>query len=643
MIQLYIFHLRLFLIIITAGLQWQTANAQDCTWLGQHDSLWSNPLNWSCNKVPDANTSVYIFKGTPFIPNVVGQTTVKDLHVYAGSAIDYAFEYLQNAYQYLSGDAGYGRTLSLYFTVENDEMAGPAGTADNGRRDIARYTLTPENVELARPYNNLYTGVLKATQCIKLFPSMALYTSGTPEEQSALKKMYGEALVLKAQYYFELIRNWGDVPYSETLKDSGALFNSIELVFNGQTNRDSTYKIILNDLAIAANLLPWRTEAMAGLPGGENERITKGAAKALRARIALFAGGYSLRQDAVMRRPDNYVDYYRITQQECADLIQKRDEHTLTPSYKDLWKNTVCAHLVNNASGELIFQAAMDSSSPAFDSKLGYYNGPRVNQLGNASLNILPTYFYTFDSTDTRRDVTCAPYDVQADGITKSGLGAAVIRDGKFRRDWISNPVVAPDNLQQYFGLNWPLIRFADVLLMFAEADNEINGTAGSAAIAAYDEVRLRAYGSLPSVAPAEKGAFFNALVKERLLEFGGEGIRKYDLIRWNLLGQKIQEAKNNLNLMASFSAPYENLPVSMYYNTGSTADDSKLWNTSFYTPTPASAPPGTTRTNWINSTNLPGLNSRFATGYTAGKSELLPYPLSVTDLNPWINQNPNY
>jgi hypothetical protein len=53
----------------------------------------------------------------------------------------------------------------------------------------------------------------------------------------------------------------------------------------------------LNDLAIAIDLLPWRTEA-----GARNEHITKGAAKALRARIALFRGGYSLRQNAKMER-----------------------------------------------------------------------------------------------------------------------------------------------------------------------------------------------------------------------------------------------------------------------------------------------------------------------------------------------------
>ncbi len=72
------------------------------------------------------------------------------------------------------------------------------------------------------------------------------------------------------------------------------------------------------------------------------------------------------------------------------------------------------------------------------DTKLGYYDGPTVNGLGNKSINVLPTYFYLFDSTDLRRDVTCAPYIVIVDGITKTGQAITAINDGTYRRDWKS-------------------------------------------------------------------------------------------------------------------------------------------------------------------------------------------------------------
>jgi hypothetical protein len=48
--------------------------------------------------------------------------------------------------------------------------------------------------------------------------------------------------------------------------------------------------------------------------------------------------------------------------------------------------------------------------------------------------------------------------------------------DGKYRRDWITNPAISPANAIQYFSLKWQILRYADVLLMFAEAENELNG-----------------------------------------------------------------------------------------------------------------------------------------------------------------------
>jgi hypothetical protein len=126
---------------------------------------------------------------------------------------------------------------------------------------------------------------------------MKLYTSGSDADQKELHRLYGEVLTLRAQFLFELIRNWGDVP--APLVPSYKQSN----LFIPRNDRDSTYDVILNDLATAIDLLPWRTEV------ARNERITKGAAKALRARIALFRGGYALRSDGKMERRSDYLNY----------------------------------------------------------------------------------------------------------------------------------------------------------------------------------------------------------------------------------------------------------------------------------------------------------------------------------------------
>lgn len=169
-------------------------------------------------------------------------------------------------------------------------------------------------------------------------------------------------------------------------------------------------------------------------------------------------------------------------------------QHTLNPSFKSLWKDQVNARAINDPNGELMFQASAIGLNAAEDTKLAYYNGPTVNNLGNKSINVLPSYFYLFDSTDTRRDVTCAAYNVAANGSTKIAQAITAICDGKYRRDWITNPVVSPTNAVQYFSLKWQIIRYSDVMLMFAEAENEISGPT-AAAYSAINQVRRRGFG----------------------------------------------------------------------------------------------------------------------------------------------------
>jgi len=572
-----------------------------------------------------------------------------------------ALQALAGVYSRLIGDQGFGIRLSLYYTVDNDETQGPTGNGDNDRRDIARYTATSGNSQLTKPFNQLFEGIEFANICIDNIPKMDMYSNGSDQQKKQLQRMYGEALTLRAQFYYEAIVNWGDLPTH--FKPAYALAS--ENPFPLRSNRDSLYDHILSDLKTAEDLVPWRND-LASIGDQPDERITKGTVKGLRARIALFRGGYSLRSDGTMKRSSDYLTFYQIARDECNDIISS-GQHSLNPSYLALWKDEVCAHASADPNGELMFQASAIGAKGAEDSKLGYYNGPTVNNKGNKSINILPTYFYLFDSTDLRRDVTCAAYSVGADGITKSGTAITAIVDGKYRRNWISNPVISPTNSVQYFGLNWQILRYSDVLLMFAEAENEINGPT-QAAYDAVNQVRRRGHGVAIATAdpnidlPAglSKSDFFKAVARERSLELGGEGVRKYDLVRWNLLGAALNDSKANLLNMStntplvdpSYMAGYPsysttaNLPKSMYYLTNSVSDDNNIggiWANSLYNPEPSATPSGTKKVVWesaaINTTSL----VRFATGFTPGKSELLPIPQPARDANFNFSQNPGY
>jgi hypothetical protein len=581
---------------------------------------------------------------------------------------DYVFSNVQNAqkavfaaYQDLEGDNGYGIRISMYYPYDNDEMIGMHQIGDNDRGDIAHYNATSGNAQLYNPWVQLYQGIERANNCIYYIPRMSLYTTGNAQQIGELQRLYGESLTLRAQFYFELIRNWGDVPAQWV--PSAQLTN----VYLAKTDRDTIYNHLLNDLLTAENLVPWRTD-VAALGDGVDERITKGAVKGLRARVALNRGGYSLRRASsmygqTMARPADYLNYYKIAIGECSDIMARPDEHTLNPSFKAVFKNGPDAHTIDATYGEIMFEVGMTGGQGTNDSKLGYYDGVKVDEslTGNAAIGVLPTYFYLFDSTDTRRDVTCGPYEVNSDGLTLKGHPATTIAEAKFRRDWISNPSVIQSTVQ-YYGVDWPILRFSDVLLMYAEADNELNQGPSSADITAFQQVRTRGYGgsaALIGTTPTDYNGFFNAIVRERSLEFGGEGVRKYDLIRWNLLGARLADAKTNLaNLSkrtgtftgsyASNTWNFANLPDSAFYSSSSTTTTEVIWGNSLYAPLTVHSISGYKGVAWVSSAiatvlQMSGSSSGYAYDFKANHSELLPIPEAAIEADVNLTQDYGY
>jgi starch-binding outer membrane protein, SusD/RagB family len=540
-------------------------------------------------------------------------------------------------YDELMGDNGYGIRINMYYPYDSDEII-VSGNLDNGRRGIGRYQLLLTNTEIRNPFLQLYRGIEKANLCIEQIPNMAQYSNGTDADKKELRRLYGEALTVRAQFFFELIRNWGDVPAPMT-----PAYKQPDL-FIPQADRDATYNKILEDLKMATDLVGWRSEIPV-----RNERITKGAIKALRAKIALFRGGYSLRSSGKMERNADYQTYYKIARDECADLMAKRGEHTLNPIFEDIWKKYLSSFTYDPA-GEIIFEVGAGGSNSTSDSRMANYNGPSVNAAsrygtGGGGLLALPNYFYAFDSTDTRRDVTVTVYAIGATNL-KSPRTLGTLTDGKFRKDW-RNPLLPGTALNP--GYNWPMIRFSDVLLMFAEAENELNGpTAG--AISAFEEVRKRAYkGNETKIGktPTDKAGFFDAIANERYLEFGSEGIRKFDLIRWNLLDQKIAETRLKIQNMRDAKGAFANVPKYLFWKNN--GEEIQFLN-SFYKPTTiTTAPAGWTRLDWgqnLATGLIDGvtLDKAMARLFVTGKSELFPFDQATVDsYQGKLKQNPGY
>ena len=590
----------------------------------------------SCKKFlnPDINASSYNDDSTLF--STVGGT----------------YGALIGTYQNLTGDYAYGIRLSLYYTVDNDEMVGPTSTPypDNTRRDLAHYALSSTNSELEQPFANLYQGAEQANLCIYYIQRSKIYQAGNPQ----MRAMLAEAYTLRAQYYFDLVKIWGDVPFS-TLPHIPATNLP---VYPARTDRDTIYNQLLADLKFVedSSLIGWRSQS-------NSQRISLEVVKGLRARIALYRAGYSLRSNGQMVQGSNAAYYYGIVAQECSDILANSTAG-LNPSFKAVFQNNA-NRIFDKEMLWSVGAGESGSNNGNTNTKLGYYDGPKLNgtptynatagtitvtQYGNGSIVVVPTYFYRFDSTDLRRDVTICIYNPTVYGTdTVVGTPTTKLTDGKFRRDWISP---APYTTAQYMGENWPLLRYSDILLMYAEAQNELGDNAD--ATTAINRVRARANAPLVP-AGLSHDQFFSAIVKERSCEFGGEGMRKYDLIRWNLFSNaapvngvpnQITTAQKSMDIFANnkqvmFNGNLITIPSSIYWTKNT--DGTINWsggNVSFYIKSPlvlgykaswATSSAAFTATVANKATVFPYL----AINLTAGKSELYPIPMQEVQINP--------
>lgn len=561
---------------------------------------------------------------------------------------------LIGVYNRLIGDNGYGSRLSTLFGITADDFKTSGSYSPSDRRGISMYGASSDNTDLIQPFAQLYSGIERANLCIKYIPLSKLYTSGTPTEQALMKRYHGEALALRAQFYYELIRNWGDVPQRFVpAADADNLFPP-------NADRDKTYDLIIADLKTASELVPWRSE----IADYGSFRFTKGAIKGLRARIALARGGYSLRSKTnLMERSSDYLSFYQIAKDECKDIMDN-SSHKLNPVYENIFKSLHGTRV--DSENELMFEVAAFGTNANTDSKLGYYNGVRFNAActygtGGGGMNAIPTYFYEFDATrDCRRDVTLGIFEITA--TTKKIINTLNnFTDGKFRKSWTT---FDGKSSSQQFAVNWPILRFADVLLMYAEADNELGNGPSAAATKALQDVQRRAYvgfeGAIP-VAPTNKADFFNAIVKERLLEFGGEAIRKFDLIRWNLINSKFVETRTKLQQLIDGTGVYASVPNYVYAkeaNYNLTPSVTEVATMDLFGGTPnvvlfapglnsTTAPTGYTVKNWrkalTTENQITSISTGFALYFEANKKELLPYPKTALNENPNMVQNFGY
>ena len=517
---------------------------------------------------------------------------------------------LNKAYGSLTEDGTYAQVMAFTTSLNTDIELVDAGdansyTAQGSERSYMNYNAMAGGWSKAQTaWDNLYTGI---EYCNNVIDGINGSSAATPETSEGRQMLAykGEAITLRAMMYFDLIRNFGDVPLklSETTTDLGN-------VYLEKTDRDEIMDKLIESLEEAVTLLPW-----AGESGYTTEHVTKGYAHALLAHIALQRAGWAIREHAkegyetaTENSDPTYPTqrasaserkaYYELALTHLNEVINS-GVHQLNPSFENQW------YLVNQRTldtkyHENMFEVPMGLNKSG---ELGYTVGVRISGAsqkygpkGNSSgkVKLTAPFFWSFDHKDLRRDLTCATYELkEEDGVLKENMQknepfkiyVAKWDIRKMNEEWRTAAKGSTEKVPT--GINTVKMRYPQVLLMYAEVLNELNGNpddatggAGLTARQALAMVHTRAFADRDKAEaetyvngiPSNKDAFFEALVQENAWEFAGEGVRKFELERWNLLSKKIDEFKE------TFKYQFENeYPKDLYYKTITEGNEVKI------------------------------------------------------------------
>lgn len=397
-----------------------------------------------------------------------------------------------------------------------------------------------------------------------------------------------EARFLRAYYHFVLAQAWGDVPlrdsavssYGNTSCKATPQIDVLEWVAAQMESCAEFYS------ALYAEHPEFELEDLSSAPS----RIDASTVHGILARVYLFMAGESVAADEEVR-----VDCYRKAMDHAGAVIES-GKHSLNPEYSQVFINMISDNY-DREYRESMWEAdflgdrssADNWSNGRIGDLLGLYSGGSSTDYArfncnyaygkyNGSLKLWDLYWTedrTADEnmleyvTDERQEWNMPPYNYQGSsntppygsGLTsgsslagidktpykyggvstsKDPMAAPAVRNcGKFRREVIYEGQKNAKKL--YTSINFPILRYSDVLLMYAEASNELNGVSADA----YDCVKMvrdRAGIKTKDIASYSKSTFRTLIMNERGRELCFESLRKYDLIRWGIYVREMND-----------------------------------------------------------------------------------------------------
>ena len=403
---------------------------------------------------------------------------------------------VNGAYQPLQWPKLYNMRMWTSDIMAGNSIVGAGGGSDGiETQDNSNFVTTTDNQGVLDIWRGPWPGILMSNMVLKVAPNLAI-------DENVKKRSMGEAYFLRAHYYFILVRYFGDLPLIITPQSSDSD------LYPERVSKDLIYKQIIADLEKAAELLPNKST----YTGSDIGRANKGAAIGELAEVYLTLG-------------NNWQKVVDLTTQveglgfalntNYADNFNPATENSVESLFEVQYNSNGGYSFWNNEN-----QAAWTST----------FMGPRgSNFVGGGWGWNQPTqeFINSYEANDNRKAITvlytgCPDFDGKTYQATYSTTGYNV------RKFLVPLSAVSSyDNSP----LNFPVLRFSNILLMKAEALNELGQT--SQAEAPLNRVRNRA--GLPNIASGlSKADFKNAVLKERRVELAFEGQRWFDLIRVN-------------------------------------------------------------------------------------------------------------
>lgn len=472
--------------------------------------------------------------------------------------------FLTGVYSPLMQEHFYGSAYPLYI-AGGDDLSFYQRSSPVSGGSILTANANSSTTEISNYWRVLYDGINRANMLLEGI-------EGNPNISEAMfKKATAEALFLRSFYYFHLVQGWGDVPLRlksvKSPKDANL----------AKTDKQAIYDKIITDIETALPALPDFTAVKS------SGHISKSAAWGILARIYLFRAGEHYR-DGLASDPNSaaFFDKARYW----ANKVYESKIHNLVPSYgrvfldysedkynstniyETIWEVEEAGNRISSGNQS----AGRIGNTIGFGAKNDYSSIPEVRDLTGmqnpgysyrfifASLKLYEMYEAEGDTMRSNWNIAPYEYDVETTGNKlvngriyfegKKPLGLTNV-DGmpcteeanspnktrcaaKYRRE---HEVITPKN-KNYTPINFPILRYSDVLLMLAEAENELNGP--DEAEKYLNLVRNRA--ELGSISGLSKDDFREVIKNERAMELCFEAIRRWDLIRWGEFYDKMRE-----------------------------------------------------------------------------------------------------